>query len=271
MRNMPKSRLIAGVIVLILAGIFIAGSLIMVNFYDSVSGFSFIPTPTAFSLEIGEVRPDFKRDQRAVFEGVFVYPSQISSMDLGKYGWRDKLFLLDPVTWNQIPIWFESTSQTEKEPNKIKGIGLYFDPNDILAYDYLGLEVHPGDHIKVEGRLAPAGEDWHLIVERVELVKGYPEKLIEEGYANFGDVSLLDRIRVDDFSFLFVFQTSKKLSLGYVVDLDDSSFDCNYWNHIIYCYIEGFKKGDSVRVDLYQAYQSFDHDDLMFSEDVEIP
>ena len=223
----------------------------MMKYYDPVSGLTFIATPTAFHVTIGDIPDDVKEKQRAFFEGHLVFESTITSTDLGSYGWREKLHLLKPDIWQMIPIWFDSTTSTKKELNLVSGIRMNFEYGDIIVYDDRSQEVRPGDLIRVEGCLVPAGDDWHLIVEKVELLKAYPRITLQEGYADLGDIDLVDATWTEDSEFLFIFQAIKDLNLDYTLEVSGQTTACNYWNQMIYCSILGLYSGEGVQIDLY--------------------
>jgi hypothetical protein len=271
MSIIPRSRLIIGVILLVFTVIFVAIGAIMLSHYDPISGLTFIATPTAFPVTIGNLPAEVKEKQRVIIEGHLVYSSSITSMDLGSYGWRDKLYLLRPATWEEIPIWFDSTTSTKKEPNQISGVNFNFRHEDIVVYDNQGQEVRPGDLMRVEGRLVPASSDWHLIVEMVSLLKAYPRTTLEEGYTGFGDVNLVDTLWTDDGRLMFIFQASKELSIAYAVEINGQTSECTYWNQMIYCLVQGLRSGENVQVDLYQVRTYSGKNELLFSEAVVLP
>ena len=271
MANISKSRLIVGVISLVLLGILIVIMVVMLKYYDPISGLTFLSTPTAFPVTIGNLPSELKEKQRVYIEGHLIFDAQITSMDLGDYGWRDKLRLLKPDTWDMIPIWFETTTSSKKEPNQVSGISFNFEYGDIVVYDDRAQEVRPGDLIRVEGRLAPAGSDWHLIVEKIDLLKAYPRITLEEGYADLGDVNLVDSTWTEDGNVLLILQATKDLSIDYALDVNGQTTECNYWNQMIYCTLPGLLSGEEVQINLLKVYTHAELEDLLFSEVIRIP
>jgi hypothetical protein len=271
MAKQSKSILIIAVILFVILFLLIVFLVVMANYYDPVRGLTFIATPTAIPATIGNLPADVKDNQRVVLDGHLAYETSITAMDLGIYGWRDKLHLLRPATWDQIPIWFESTTSDIKEPNQVSGITFDFKHEDIVVYDSRGQEVRPGDLIRVEGRLAPAGSDWHLIVEKVALLKAYPRITIKAGYADLGNLSIVDALWTDDGRLMLIFQASNELSTAIAVEINGQTSSCHYWNQMIYCPVVGFQSGEEILVDLYEVDTHAELEDLLFSEIIKVP
>lgn len=271
MDRQSKSKFIIAGILFVILIILIVFLVVMTNYYDPVRGLSFIATPTALPVTIGNLPDDVKENQRVVLDGHLVYEASITAMDLGIYGWRDKLQLLRPATWDEIPIWFDTTTSDIKEPNQVSGITFDFIHEDIVVYDSLGKEVRPGDLIRVEGRLAPAGSDWHLIVEKVALLKAYPRITIEAGYADLGNLSIVDALWTDDGRLMLIFQASYELSTAIAVEINGQTSSCHYWNQMIYCPVVGFQSGEEILVNLYELDTHAELADLLFSEIIKVP
>jgi hypothetical protein len=271
MTKSSKPRLLFGCIILALSSLILGYFIFMVKFYDDrIGGFTFLPTSTPLPLELGEEWPTLEDKQRIVVEGILSYYSTITTMDLGSYGWRDKLYLTNPVNGEEIGIWFETTLEQEKLPNHVKTVPFNFRHEDIWVYDNQSQVVYPGDWVRVEGRIL--SNNSNLGVEKVELLQSYPQISHSDGYVGPGEQVQLIDIRWLDDVLLIVYESPEEFGVGFRLDVAGIGFTCRDINsYRLFCSGRGAASGEGVLVSLFKVPAGGGDDELLHSEEVRIP
>jgi len=224
-------------------------------------------TPTPLPLTLGEHWPELADKQRIVVEGILAYPNSIDGYDLGSYGWRYGLYLADPANGERIGIWFETTSTQERLPNQMESLPSPFRYEDIQVYDNRSKAVYPGDWIRVEG----LNNNSNLIVEKVELLRSYPQiSHIDDNIVLGDEINLIDIRWYNDEILVIVFESPKEFLGNFHLDLDGNDFTCKDFNdYKLFCSGHGAEFGNEVVINLFHLL--FDREDLLHSQDIQIP